>query len=219
MRTKTDEIANVFEIFKNKEFGNLTLLEKDNESWFIAKEIADILEYNQTSDMTRRLDTDEKINQRFQLSPTNVTQKTIINESGLYEAIFGSHMSKAKVFKKWVKTEVLPAIRKTGGYVNNDDLFINTYLPFADETSKLLFRNTLKTVRQQNEIITNQKKEIEFKEKVIDHKEKIIVKKEDIIINLVDDIDLAEIRQILNRVVRAKGNSLSDGVNYIVSLN
>jgi len=60
MRTKTDEIANVFEIFKNKEFGNLTLLEKDNEPWFIAKEIADILEYNQTSDMTRRLDTDEK---------------------------------------------------------------------------------------------------------------------------------------------------------------
>jgi len=66
--------------------------------------------------MTKRLDMDEKTNTPFRLSPTNVTQKTIINESGLYEAIFGSKMPRAKAFKKWIKTEVLPLIRKTGSY-------------------------------------------------------------------------------------------------------
>lgn len=65
------------------------------------------------------------------------TQTAIINESGLYTLIFRSKLESAKRFKHWVTSEVLPSIRKTGGYVNNDELFINTYLPFADETTKM----------------------------------------------------------------------------------
>ena len=69
-------------------------------------------------------------------------------------------------------------------------MFIETYLPFADETTKSLFKATLQTVRSQNELILKQQKEIQHKE--------------DVIIGLVDNIELAEKRQILNQVVRYK---------------
>ena len=117
LKKNTGADTKVFEMFENSEFGTLTLLEKDNEPWFIGKEIADILGYSQTQAMTKLLDSDEKVNHPVRMSPTNVTQKTIINESGLYVAIFGSHMPKAKIFRKWVTSVVLPAIRKTGGYI------------------------------------------------------------------------------------------------------
>lgn len=76
---------------------------------------------------------------------------TIINESGVYALVFGSKLESAKRFKHWITHDVLPTIRKTGGYVANDDLFINTYLPTANDATKLMFRTTLATVRQLNE--------------------------------------------------------------------
>lgn len=118
----------------------------------------------------------------------NNAGENFLTESGVYKLVFRSNKPNAEAFTDWVTDEVLPTIRKTGGYVNNDDLFIATYLPYADESTKLMFKSTLSTVRKQNEIIENQKKEIEHKE--------------DVIIGLVDDISLAEKRQILNRVVR-----------------
>jgi prophage antirepressor-like protein len=106
-------------IFENEEFGKLTVLDRDGEPWFVAKDIADILGYSETSSMTKRLDDDEKVTMPFRSNPSNVTQKIIINESGLYEAIFGSQMPKAKDFKRWIKREVLPSIRRTGTYTSN----------------------------------------------------------------------------------------------------
>lgn len=103
-------------IFKSAEFGSITAIERNGEPWFVAKEISEILGYSATDKMTRRLDDDEKVTHPFRVSPSTVTQKTIISESGLYEAIFGSQMPKAKEFKRWVKHVVLPAIRKTGSY-------------------------------------------------------------------------------------------------------
>jgi len=94
--------------------------------------------------------------------------------------------------------EILPTIRKTGGYVNNDDLFIKTYLPSADDTTKQLFKGTLETVRKQNKLISLQNKTIDEQKGTIEHKE-------DVIVGLVDEISLAEKRQILNRVVRYRG--------------
>jgi len=108
---------NEMQIFENAEFGRITVIEKDGEPWFIGKEIADILGYAKTEKMTRRLDDDEKADAPFWSTSSGQHRKqTIINESGLYEAIFGSHKPNAKAFKKWIKTEVLPAIRKTGTY-------------------------------------------------------------------------------------------------------
>lgn len=86
----------------------------DGEPWFVAKEIAEILDYTDTEAMTRRLDDDEKQNRQIVgFGPRGVT---LINESGLYSAILGSQKAEAKPFKKWVTAEVLPSIRKTGSY-------------------------------------------------------------------------------------------------------
>lgn len=61
----------------------------------------------------------------------------------MYRLIMKSKLPSAEKFEEWVCNEVLPTIRKTGGYVSNEDLFINTYLPFADESTKVLFSQTL----------------------------------------------------------------------------
>ncbi len=78
---------------------------------------------------------------------------TWINEEDFYDLCFESKAKHAKKFRKWVTSEILPTIRKTGGYVNNDDLFINTYLPFADDQTKALLKSTLEVVKRQNEVI------------------------------------------------------------------
>lgn len=87
----------------------------DGEPWFIAKDVAESLGYRMASDMTRRLDEDEK-GTRSVRTPGGEQNLTIISEPGLYEAIIGSQVEGAKTFKRWVKNDVLPAIRKTGSY-------------------------------------------------------------------------------------------------------
>ncbi|EMI11503.1 prophage antirepressor [Anoxybacillus gonensis] len=91
-------------------------LQKDGEVWFVAKDVAEALGYSSTGAMNKRLDEDEKTivpiwNGGYQ---TNIS---IITESGLYSAIIGSKKPEAKQFKKWVTSEVLPSIRKNGGYI------------------------------------------------------------------------------------------------------
>lgn len=141
--------------------------------------------------------TDSRENSKLQnmhLRKMNNAGENFLTESGVYKLVFKSHKPEAEKFSDWVTDEVLPTIRKTGGYVNNDKLFIDTYLPYADESTKLIFAQTLKTVREQNETIKQQKTEI--------------MHKEDVIIGLVEDIDLATKRQRITQIVRygASGN-------------
>ncbi len=99
----------------------------ESEPWWVAKDIADVLEYATAETMTRRLDDDEKTTTPFRGSGSNYqTNITLINESGLYNAIFSSKKSEAKVFKKWVTSEVLPSIRKTGKYDMVENLFVQS---------------------------------------------------------------------------------------------
>lgn len=111
-----------------------------------------------------------------------------IPENIFYRLAMKAKNETAEKFQAKVADEIIPTIRKTGGYVANDDLFIETYLPYADEETKALFRVTLNNSRKKNEIIEKQKQEIQHKENVI--------------VGLVDNVTLAEKRQILNRVVR-----------------
>ena len=94
----------------------ITVLTSDSgEPWFIAKEVSGVLGYSEASAMTRTLDDDEKGLQVLQTQ--GGTQRVIvINESGLYSAILKSERQEAKRFKKWVTSEVLPSIRRTGSY-------------------------------------------------------------------------------------------------------
>lgn len=189
---------NEIKIFNNPEFGEIRTVVIEGEPWFVGKDVAVALGYSDTADAIRsHVDEEDKRLVKAGEIPTLKTSNYgayIINESGLYALVFESKLPDAKKFKHWVTSEVLPTIRKTGGYVNNDELFIATYLPYADDSTKLIFAQTLKTVREQNETIKHQKAEI--------------MHKEDVIIGLVEDIDLATKRQRITQIVRfgASGN-------------
>jgi len=88
----------------------------NGEPWFVAKDLAEILEYSDTQAMTRRVEA-EDISTCTDDSSGQVRRFTTVNESGLYAAIFGSIKPQARAFKHWVTSEVLPAIRRDGGYI------------------------------------------------------------------------------------------------------
>lgn len=105
------------QIFKNKEFGEVRTVTIDNEPWFVGKDVAEALGYSDTNKAVAMHveNEDKKLNDKT--SPSfGQRGTTLINESGLYALIFGSKLESAKRFKHWVTSEVLPAIRKTGGY-------------------------------------------------------------------------------------------------------
>lgn len=179
------KIQNSIEVFENPIFGQIRMTMVDDEPMFCLIDVCRALEIKNATDVAKRLDEDELT--RLNLGG-RAGESNFITESGLYAVIVRSDKPNAKKFRKWVTSDVLPTIRKTGGYVNNDELFISTYLPYADENTKLIFSQTLKTVREQNETIKRQKKEI--------------IHKEDVIIGLVDDIDLATKRQRITQIVR-----------------
>jgi prophage antirepressor-like protein len=88
---------------------------KDDQPWFVASDVCGILEIGNTSDAVRRLEEDEK--GLGTIDTLGGLQSVIcVNESGVYELVWGSRKTEAKKFKKWIKTEVLPSIRKTGSY-------------------------------------------------------------------------------------------------------
>lgn len=90
-------------------------LEKDNQIWFVLSDVAEALEFSRGRDSARMMDDDEK-GAHIMRTPGGEQEVTIINESGLYSLILKSRKASAKVFKKWVTSEVLPSIRKTGAY-------------------------------------------------------------------------------------------------------
>lgn len=146
----------------------------NGEPWFVAKDVCEVLELGTTSKAIERLDDDEK---GVNSIPTLGGKQgmSIISESGLYSLTLSSKKPQAKPFKRWVTHEVIPTIRKTGGYVNNDEVFINTYLPFADEQTKSMFRATLETVRKLNAKIEADKPKVLFANAVETSKSSILI--------------------------------------------
>ena len=132
---------NEVQVFTNEEFGTVRTVEKDGTQWFVGVDVAKILGFKQANDMTKRLDEDEK---GRTISPTlrGNQRVQIINESGLYHAIFISRKKEAKAFRRWVTSEVLPAIRKTGTYGTARKE--NTVLPAVKENIE---RQKIKAVR------------------------------------------------------------------------
>lgn len=176
------------QVFTKDEFGTIRTVQMNGEPYFCMVDICKALDLNNISQARTRLREDGVITNEVIDSMGRKQKANFINESNMYKLVFQSRKESAEKFTDWVTAEVLPTIRKTGGYVNSDELFINTYLPFADENTKTMFCQTLKTVREQNEIIQKQQKEI--------------MHKEDVIIGLVEDIDLATKRQRITQIVR-----------------
>ena len=116
----------------------------DDEPWFVGKDVSDVLGYSETNAMTRRLNDDDFMS--VKLSGMNM-KSILINESGLYAAVMGSKLDSAKKFQRWVTKDVLPSIRKHGGYLTpekieeallNPDTLIQLATTLKEERSKRL---------------------------------------------------------------------------------
>lgn len=106
-------------LFHNPEFGEIRTVEVNGEPWFVGRDVAAALGYEKPSNAVyKQVDPEDKGISEME-TPSGGQKMTIINESGLYSLIFSSKLEKAKEFKRWVTSEVLPAIRKTGGYQAN----------------------------------------------------------------------------------------------------
>ena len=108
---------NELQIFNSEEFGDIRTVTINNEPWFVGKDVAEALGYAKARNaIASHVEQDDKKDAPIQGDLGGVQQMTIINESGLYALIFGSKLESAKRFKRWVTSEVLPTIRKTGQY-------------------------------------------------------------------------------------------------------
>ena len=128
---------NELKIFKNEAFGEIRTIEVNSEPWFVGKDVAEVLGYSNPQKAVRdHIDDDDRtVNESFTV---NGTQGVLINESGLYSLILSSKLPNAKAFKKWVTSEVLPAIRKHGLYatdelLDNPDLIIQMASKLKEE--------------------------------------------------------------------------------------
>ena len=132
---------NEMKVFTNEEFGEVRVEEIEGKPWFVGKDVADILGYqNGSRDINRHVEEEDR--EKIMLFDGNQGKETIIiNESGLYSLILSSKLPNAKKFKKWVTSEVLPSIRQHGMYamddlIENPDLAINALLALKEEREK-----------------------------------------------------------------------------------
>lgn len=108
--------------FTNSQFGSIRTMEREDTVWFVGKDIAVILGYtNPTKAMREKVDDEDKLMSKMDTS-FGIKDTYFINESGLYSLILSSKLPKAKEFKHWVTSEVLPSIRKHGVYMTPQTL-------------------------------------------------------------------------------------------------
>lgn len=108
---------NELKAFNNPDFGTIRTLGMNGEPWFVGKDVAEVLGYSDTAQAIRRHTDDEEKGVVEMTTPGGRQPITIINESGLYSLILSSKLPTAKKFKRWITHEVIPSIRKTGGYI------------------------------------------------------------------------------------------------------
>lgn len=112
---------NKVKVFENEQFGQIRVELINNEPWFVGKDVADALGYSDTAQTVRDHVEDEDKGVVEMTTPGGVQKMVSINESGFYSLVLSSRISTAKMFKRWVTSEVLPSIRKTGGYIATSD--------------------------------------------------------------------------------------------------
>lgn len=142
---------NELQIFNNEEFGEIRTVTIDNEPWFVAKDVCEALKHTNTTMAMQMLEEDE----RTKLSLGRAGETNVINESGLYTLIIKSNLPNAKKFRKWVTSEVLPSIRKNGGYIAGQETLSDEELM----AKALLVANN--KIKERDAIIERQQAKIE----------------------------------------------------------
>lgn len=129
---------NTIQLFANPEFGEIRTIKQADEIYFVGKDVAEILGYADTDKAIRNhVDEEDKLTRQFSGSGQARSMVTI-NESGLYSLVLSSKLPSAKRFKRWVTSEVLPALRRDGGYMVAD----------ANETPEELVARALRVAQQ-----------------------------------------------------------------------
>lgn len=164
MRRREKIMKNELEIFKNEEFGEIRIVTIDEEPWFVAKDIANNLGYqNGSRDINRHVHEEDRVKDMVFDGRQN-KETILINESGLYALILGSKLESARKFKHWVTSEVLPAIRKHGLYAT-EDLLNDPDLLIAMATE---LKNERQARKLAEEKIEKQKPLVDFANQVSD---------------------------------------------------
>lgn len=191
------------QIFENHEFGAVRALEIDRKPYFVGKDVALVLGYRDTSDaLKKHVDEEDKLTRQFADSGQRREMK-VINESGLYSLILSSKLPSAKRFKRWVTSEVLPAIRKTGMYavdqlLDDPDLAIQAFTALKEERAK---RKALET---QNAVQLQQIQELQPKASYYD-----------VVLNCKDLMSISKIAKDFGKSARWLNNFLHEkGVQY-----
>lgn len=166
---------NNLNIFYNPEFGNIRVLTIKNESYFVGKDVAFLLGYSNTRDALRKHVDDEDKDVAKCDTPSGTQEMTVINESGLYSLILSSKLPTAKRFKRWVTSEVLPAIRKHGAYLTEQK--VEEILTNPDTIIKLAtqLKEEREARKQAEQLIEAQKPKVIFAEAVSASKTSILV--------------------------------------------
>lgn len=146
---------NDLQIFKNAEFGEIRTVIIEDEPWFVGKDVAVILGYaDPNKAIAMHVDEDDKLNDK---SASSLGQRGgwLIKESGLYSLILSSKLASAKRFKKWVTSEVLPSIRKNGGYIAGQEYLSD------DELMAKAVLVAQKKIEERDKVIEEQRLKIE----------------------------------------------------------
>ena len=152
--------------FTSAQFGDIRALSIDGDPWFVGKDIAERLGYTNTRKaLADHVDAEDKgVTKCYTLG--GAQDMTVINESGLYSLVLSSKLPSAKAFKRWVTHEVIPTIRKTGGYVNDTSAFVNAYFPELNETQKSVIGTMLDESRRMGQQLKEQAPKVLFADAV-----------------------------------------------------
>ena len=142
-------MLNQLQVFENKEFGEVRAFELNGQIWFVGKDIASILKYEEPHKAVTRLVDREDRTKYPVLSQGGKQDTWVINESGLYSLMLSSKLPAAKAFKRWVTSEILPSVRKHGAYITGDRL--DKLLTNPASVTKLF--NLLKAEREKKETL------------------------------------------------------------------
>ena len=171
-------MSNELKIFENAEFGSIRTVEIDSTPYFVGKDVAEVLGYSRPDHaITNHVDEEDKLTYQIGTSGQN-RNMFIINESGLYSLILSSKLPKAKEFKHWVTSEVLPSIRRHGMYamdelIENPDLAIKALTALKEEREKT--KKLTETVAVQNQQIAELKPKASYYDVVLNCKDLVSV--------------------------------------------
>ena len=196
-------------IFTSTEFGEIRTLKENNKVFFCGSDITKALGYGNASAALNRHC--KGITKRDTLTNGGIQALLFITEGDVYRLIAHSRLPSAERFESWIFDEVLPTIRKTGGYVANEDVFVETYLPFADEPIKQLFRIQCRVINQLNERIRKDEPKVKFADHVSDSTNLIDVNK---MAKLCADHGIRIGRNRLFAWMRARGILMGGNIPY-----